>query len=353
MNITYHERIILVIAFILISMGLLGNYSLSIRADSLLGDRFIWHYGRKIGIGILFYLVIRRLRFESLEKYAGYAFFAASISMLLCLLTRMDLLFNDHRKWLNFGITDINPSPFLVVAAIFHLSKLLTRRAETKRVSIRFQMLAATVIVSALLLLILSDSVGDAVILGLTAIAIAWMNKKIRFSLFIMSALFLSFWLSVCRQYRSSAFSDPYSDTLDRVYPLVLSLTAIQNGLPWGLGLGKGITPIPGETAIFLLPHMVEELGVAAILPILAVMILLGKLLAVFSKEKNNYTRTTTSAIIAFLLLQISINLLEVTALIPTIDVVLPIVANSGSSAIVSFIYWGLLACRSTSRHYH
>ena len=75
MNITYNERILLFATFILASMGLLGSYSLSGHHDSLLGDRLVWHYVRKLIMGILCYLMIRRLRFESIEKYAGYAFF--------------------------------------------------------------------------------------------------------------------------------------------------------------------------------------------------------------------------------------------------------------------------------------
>ena len=274
--------------------------------------------------------------------------------MLLYIFTSLGI---PPSRWLNIGLTAIYLPPFLVVTSMLYLAKLLTRPIVKKWDNVRFQMIAALIIVSTSILELLTPSLAEAVMFGVIAIAIAFLARKTLFGFF---ALFLQMTTLIFfvmdfpyRYYRFMMFLDPYSDPLGRGYQLIQSITALKNGLPWDLGLGNGSNSIPEVTSTFIFSHLFEEFGILILLPILVVIILLCKLLlAVIHKEQNNYLKTVTSGFIVFLILQITINILVVTALIPTVAVELPVVANSGSSIIFSFIHLGHPGNRvSTSRY--
>jgi cell division protein FtsW len=232
---------------------------------------------------------------------------------------------------------------------MLYLAKLLTRSTEKDWDNVRFQMTAALILASAMILELLTRSSAEVVMLGLTAIAIAIFARKTLFGLFTLllqiTMLILLAWFSPYRYSRFLTILDPYGDPLGRGYPLIQSIIALKNGFPWGLGLGNGSNSILEVTSTFIFSHLFEEFGILTLLPFLLVIILFCKLLvAVIHKEQNSYLKTVTSGFIVFLILQITINILVVTASMPTIPVVLPVVANSGSSIIFSFIHLGILA---------
>jgi cell division protein FtsW len=139
-------------------------------------------------------------------------------------------------------------------------------------------------------------------------------------------------------------------------------MSTISEGGLTGLGLGNGIHKfgyLPEDTTDFIFAVICEELGIFGALAVAFLYIALVVLgICVIKKAASTFHQLLTLGIIVTIGLQASINVLVVTALVPTKGIALPLLSNGGTGWLLTAFCIGLIdaidrrsEARSTAQH--
>ena len=164
-----------------------------------------------------------------------------------------------------------------------------------------------------------------------------------------LGALGVSFiWSSPYRRARLLTFLNPaQADPLSTGYHLKQILIALGSGGIFGVGLGESRQKyeyLPEAAADSILGIIGEELGfLGTVVVILAFLVLLWRGFLVAKRAKDRFARLLSAGVVAWMSIQILINLCAMTGLIPLTGITLPLVSYGGSSMIFSLAGIGVL----------
>lgn len=100
-----------------------------------------------------------------------------------------------------------------------------------------------------------------------------------------------------------------------------------------------------------MLARLIEELGVWPLMALLTAFgIFVWLLLPLLRSKPADYRMTIAASMLCFLTLEIVLNVLQVAALLPKINVNLPIAANISESSVFTFVLLGILAAMDFGR---
>lgn len=158
---------------------------------------------------------------------------------------------------------------------------------------------------------------------------------------------------------RLQVYLNPYDDPETSGYHILQSMHAISAGGLSGLGLGNGIHKfgyLPEDTTDFIFAVICEELGVfgASAVGLLYIgIMILG--IYVIKNAKTFFQKLLTIGVLLTIGLQASMNVLVVTALIPTKGIALPLLSNGGTGWLLTAFCIGLIDAidRSNQRETH
>ncbi len=158
---------------------------------------------------------------------------------------------------------------------------------------------------------------------------------------------------------RLQAYLSPYDDPQSTGFHILQSMQAISAGGLSGLGLGNGIHKfgyLPEDTTDFIFAIICEELGVfgASAVGILYIgIMILG--LYVIKNAQSQFQKLLTLGILLTIGLQAGMNVLVVTALIPTKGIALPLLSNGGTGWLLTAFGIGLINAidRSNAPSHH
>ena len=149
------------------------------------------------------------------------------------------------------------------------------------------------------------------------------------------------------RMDRIQSYLSPYEDPQEKGFHILQSMQAISAGGISGLGLGNGIHKfgyLPEDTTDFIFAVICEELGVfgaTAVVLLYIGMMLLG--ISVVQHAKSMFHKLLVLGILLTIGLQACINVLVVTALIPTKGIALPLLSNGGTGWLLTAFGIGLI----------
>jgi cell division protein FtsW len=342
-----NERILVSTALLLAGLGVIAHWSLNLHP--IQGDPDmdgLGRYIRNLSLGLVCYLGLRHFRPAWLKTYADASFYGTVALMMLCAFTPLGIGGMTYECRINLGFTTLNLVPLLWLTGLLFFGKLLTLPIQSPSDSRRHLLMASGVFLTVWFLV---PEIGSRVMFSLLALGMTFYTRHQRLGYSLLGYLTLATailaWLNPYKLKRLTAFLDPYADAEHTGYQLVQSLNAIQSGWPWGIGFAHSDTLLPQASTTFLLARLIEEQGALPIILILAVMLLLGKLgLSSFRGKVADYSSTIIMALLCFLGLEMILNVLQVTALMPKINITLPIAANRAESSVFTFVYLGILA---------
>jgi cell division protein FtsW (lipid II flippase) len=144
---------------------------------------------------------------------------------------------------------------------------------------------------------------------------------------------------------RTELWLDPWSHASGSGYQLVQGLIALGVGGVGGQGLGQGHPGfVPVVTTDFILSALGEELGLAGIACLLALLIfLVFRGLSVAISAQDGFEKLLAAGLMATLAIQTIVIVGGTTRLMPLTGVPLPFLSYGGSSVLANFIMIGLL----------
>ena len=345
-----HNRLplTLLLAGILVAcFGLVAIYDASvIDAFRTFGDKF--HYVKQqavwICIGVVAALVTSSFPTAFLKKYAQIIYGATLFLVVIVLIPGIGSKYLGARRWIDIGITVIQPSELLKIGLVIYLAKWL----ETERTLKQFLAFIGLNII----LVMLEPDLGTSIIIIGTSFMMYYLSgAKIKdiatFCAVLLLAIGALILVSPYRVNRLKTFLDPTTDPLGSSYHMNQILYGLGSGGLNGVGLGKSrqkYAYLPEATTDSIFVIIAEEFGFLGSSILIAVLV--GLLLFSFKVAMNvtdKFDKLLASSISLLFLIQIFVNLSSMVALVPLTGVPLPFISYGGSSLVTNFIALGLL----------
>ena len=352
------DPVLLTIALTLLFGGLVILASASITvADSTTGDPFYYLQRQLIAaaIGAVSGFVCLLIPMQVWRTLGPLMLFVGLALLLVVLIPSVGHEVNGSRRWIRFGVMNMQVSEPARLCFIIYLAGYLVRRNKAVReefVGFLRPMLLLSLACAALLA---EPDFGAAVVLLATALTMLFVaGARFRdFLLFFTVATAGMGLLAVASPYRMqrlTGFLDPWADPFDSGFQLTQSLIAIGRGEWAGVGLGNSVQKLfylPEAHTDFVFAVYAEEFGlIGSILLIGVFFALLWRVLKISIRAVNAerfFEAYLAIGLGTWLGLQAFINVGVNMGILPTKGLTLPLVSYGRSSMIITMIAIALL----------
>ena len=288
---------------------------------------------------------------------------ALPLYVLGVLLLLAVALFGDvvhgARRWLDLGITRVQPSEFMKIAVPLALAWYFDRYEKTLRLG-NFAV-AVVMLVIPVALIARQPDLGTAVLItaaGFFVLFLAGLSWRIITGLTIAGAAAVPFIWSALRDYqrqRILTLIDPTQDPLGTGYHTIQSMIAVGSGGWFGKGWLNGsqthLDFIPERTTDFVFAVYAEEFG------LLGCLVLLGLYLAAISRgmlitanAPTMFARLLAGAITLTFFTYAFVNMGMVTGILPVVGVPLPLISYGGTALVSICLGIGILMSINSHR---
>ncbi|MBR1746943.1 MAG: putative lipid II flippase FtsW [Clostridia bacterium] len=349
---TIERRMLPGIAILLGAIGLVFIYSASsYAADLEYGDAFF--YVKKQAIALAFGIVTMfgasMIPPGAIKKFRYVILILSLVLLGLVFIPGLGVESYGATRWLNLGITTIQPSEISKFGLMLFLSSYMTDRQP---VSIK-NMIVPILSGGAICLLIMAEpNMSVTVCVGACLLSVLFVagSKKRWFFLLIVLVLIAIPVLILAEPYRIKriiAFIDPWENPLGEGYQLIQSYYAIGHGGLFGVGLFASRQKylfLPFSESDFIFSVVVEETGLvggAVLLLIFLAFVVCGFRIAM--NASTRFESLTAFSVTIVVAMQTVLNVAVVTGSIPPTGLPLPFISAGGTSLVSFFFATGLL----------
>ncbi|QQG40462.1 MAG: FtsW/RodA/SpoVE family cell cycle protein [Candidatus Levyibacteriota bacterium] len=340
---------LLATALLLTLFGLLMIYDASsfiAFRDFLDKYHYIKEQFRWATLGFLGLLVFSYIDYHKLYSLAFPGLIVALVLLLLVFVPGIGVYVLGSRRWINTGFFILQPAEFAKLALAIYLSAWFSKKEKGR--SIAFFMLLGLVVG----LIMLEPDMGTASIVLFEALIAFFLSGGSIALFFLLGPVvalfgFIFIKLEPYRFERLTAFLKPIDSLSNSSYHIKQILIAFGMGGFGGVGLGNSIQKyayLPENTTDSIFAIIAEELGfIGSFILILVYIILIWRGFLIASCARDTFGKLLAGTIISFLSIQIIINLMAQTVLIPLTGVPLPFISYGGSALVVDLCAIGIL----------
>ncbi|MBQ7453037.1 MAG: putative lipid II flippase FtsW [Clostridia bacterium] len=339
---------LVLLVVLLVAFGIVMVHSASsVSADITYKDEFFFVKKQIIGavVGLFGLAFFAFFDYHKLGKLSWFLLGGAILLLALVFLPGIGVENYGARRWLNLGITTIQPSEIAKFAFIIFASSQLSKNYNKVK---SLSGILPTAIAGAILclLIILEPNMSITMCVGITTIIMLFVGGIAPKHLLIFGAIVLAMVpvLIVIEPYRLkrlSAFLDPWSSPQGEGFQLVQSLYSLGAGELFGVGMGNSRQKylfLPFAESDFIFSIIGEELGFVgclALLSVYAIIIILVIKIAI--KAKDRFGCLLATGIAGIIATQVLINIAVVSGSIPPTGLPLPFI-SAGSTSLVVFM---------------
>lgn len=301
----------------------------------------------KIVIGLFLAFVASVIDYHVLDKLSPIFY---SVVFFLCIL----VLFigrssHNSTRWLGTGSFSFQPSEFAKLALIIVLAAYIPRCG--RQIDSLKAVLVSFLLTGALALPVLKSNLSTAVIIAaiwFVMMVIACKNLKYIFlcTLFGMLMGVVGILSKGYRAGRVLSWLHPEGNSSGDAYQTIQGMYAIGSGGLIGKGLGQSIQKnlLPEKQNDMIFSILCEEMGLfGAILLIIMYLYLLWRLLKIAMNARDQFGSFIAIGVLAHMSVQIVLNIMVVTNMIPNTGVILPFVSSGGSAVIILLLEMGIV----------
>lgn len=363
----YFDYNLLVVLIFMVCFGLVMLYSASAyeaQAD-FKGDS-MHYFTRQALISLVSFGVMLAVSKIDYHWYARIAkqFFWITMGVMLLVLTPLGIEVNGAKRWLPLVAGfNFQPSEMAKIAVILYvpvvicqLGKNTAKMASTAAGAVR---IVGTGLIAAGGVLFFTDNLSTAIIVAGIA-AILWFvvhpKTKVFIGLLVGGTAFITAAVQIMartietsenfRIRRILVWLHPEAYAKKGGYQVMQGLYAIGSGGFFGKGLGNStqkLGAIPEIQNDMILSVICEELGVFGAIVILVLFgILIYRLMFIARNAPDLYGSLIATGIMAHIALQVILNIMVVTNMIPTTGVTLPFISYGGTSVLFLMTEMGI-----------
>ena len=348
------KRKILLIVFIILSIGLLMVYSSShIWAQYKENDSFYYFKRQAIFVivGLLLLFFFSKIDYHLYQKHSLKIIILATILLVLVLIPGVGIVRGGSRSWFNLGLFALQPSEIYKIALIIYVSDYISHHYHQMK-KLRYCLKPLIVMGIGFFLIMLQPDFGTGVIIVMSIIGllfIAGVDLKFFMGLGAIGALGVVGLILVApyRLQRILSFLNPWSDPLGSGFQIIQSLYAIGPGGLFGYGFLNSRQKhfyLPEPQTDFIFSIISEEfgfMGVVIVVSLFLIIIIRGFRIARNTNDK--FSKYLAFGIIFELAFQAILNLMVVVGLIPVTGVTLPFLSYGGSSLLITLCGMGIV----------
>ncbi len=259
---------------------------------------------------------------------------------------------NGARRWLDVGVTRVQPSELMKIAVPLALAWYFDRYETSLR--LWHYAVGAVMLVVPVALIARQPDLGTAVLItasGFFVIFLAGLSWRIIAGLVVAGATSLPFVWSLMHDYqrqRVLTLLDPAQDPLGAGYHTIQSTIAVGSGGWLGKGWLNGTQThldfSPERTTDFIFAVFAEEFGLFGCLVLLALFLLaISRGLVITAQATTLFARLLAGAITLTFFTYAFVNLGMVSGILPVVGVPLPFVSYGGTSLVSICLGFGIL----------
>ena len=266
---------------------------------------------------------------------------------------------NGARRWLELGITLVQPSELMKIAVPLMLAWYFDRYEATLRT--KNYVIAAVLLIAPVLLIARQPDLGTAVLIfasGCFVIFLAGLSWKVMGGLVLAGAACLPVVWSVLHDYqrqRVLTLLDPSKDPLGAGYHTIQSTIAVGSGGLAGKGWMSGsqthLDFIPERTTDFIFAVYSEEFGLIGNgILLLLFLLVIARGAAISANAPTLFARLLGGAITLTFFTYAFVNMGMVAGILPVVGVPLPLISYGGTSLVTICLGLGILMCIHTHK---
>jgi rod shape determining protein RodA len=336
-----------------IALGLTVVYSAS---GGSTADRVI-SQGRNLAFALFALWLFAQIHPQTLMRLALPAYLAG-LALLIGVALFGDVR-NGARRWLNVGVTTIQPSEAMKIAVPLVLAWYFHRHEEGLR--LKDFVVAAVILAIPVGLIARQPDLGTALLIfasGFFVIFLAGLSWKVMISLGAAGAASLPLVWSMMHDYqrkRILTLVDPMEDPLGAGYHIIQSTIAIGSGGILGKGWLNGTQAqldfVPERSTDFILAVFGEEFGLAGnVTLILLYILIIGRGLMIAANASTVFARLVAGAITLTFFTYAFVNMGMVSGILPVVGVPLPMISYGGTALLSILVGFGILMSISTHK---
>jgi len=256
------------------------------------------------------------------------------------------------RRWLDLGVTRIQPSELMKIALPLALAWYFDRYEATLRY--KHYAIGAVMLVIPVALIARQPDLGTAVLItaaGFFALFLSGLPWRLIAGLAVAGGAALPFVWSALHDYqrqRILTLLDPMQDPLGRGYHTIQSTIAVGSGGWFGKGWLNGTQThldfIPERTTDFAFAVFAEEFGLVGCVVLLGLFLfVISRGMLIAANAPNMFTRLLAGAITLTFFTYAFVNMGMVSGILPVVGVPLPLISYGGTSLVSICIGIGIL----------
>lgn len=310
-----------------------------------------------VALGAVMMMVLSYIDYRKYKPYARLFMIVCLVLLALVFFPGIGVSHNGSRRWINLGITEIQPSEFAKLAvSMFFAASVEDKKYDVTKTN-GLMKYAAWIGAIAVLMLMETHLSGTIVLCGIAVciLIVAGANMKLILGggAAAVGGLMLFAYLDPVRSARITSFLDPFADKQGTGYQTLQSLYAIGSGGIFGKGLGESVQKfsyLPEPYNDFIFSVICEELGLIGSAFIIALFIgLIIRGFKIASEAEDVFGSLMVVGIMSQIAIQTILNIAVATSSMPNTGVSLPFFSYGGTAVMILLAEMGIVL--SVSRY--
>ncbi len=304
----------------------------------------------RFGVGFVVLFIVLFIP-KGLIRFSAPAFYLLTI-ILLVAVEFYGANVNNSQRWLNIGVTKIQPSEIAKIA----IPLMLATYFYSKRLPPTWKdiFISLMIIIVPTVLVFKQPDLGTAILVassGCVLLFLAGISWRLITSAFVLLTVSIPlFWFYGMKDYQKTRVMTVLNPELDPIgdgYNIIQSQIAIGSGGMHGKGFQQGVQSaefLPENTTDFIFAVFSEEwglMGIAVLFTIYLLIILRCSQLTL--RMTDNFSRLLSGSLIFIFFIYFFINVGMVSGILPVVGLPLPMISYGGTSILTIMLSFGLI----------